>query len=83
VLHELARAIYVGQAERAGTYPKDVVVDEVLVLDSRLVDPVNISSLHQMVLGDGQAVRAPVHLTGSREYDLHCWVEAAARFEDR
>ena len=56
VLDQLARTVDVGQAQRAGAHAEHVVVHEMVVLARRLVDAVHVGWLHQVLLGDGQAV---------------------------
>ena len=83
VLQQLARAVHVGQAQRAGADAEHVVVEQMVVLARGLVDAVDVGRPHEMRLGHGQAVGLAVHLPRAREHDLHRRVVVAARLEDR
>src|SRR5258708_6385293 len=48
VADQLARAVDVGQAERAATDPEHVVVDQVVVLTGGFVDAVDVSRPYEM-----------------------------------
>ncbi len=80
---QLARTVHVGQAQRARPHLEDVVVQQVVVLAGRLVDPVDVDRAHEMIFGDRQGVGLAVHLARAREHDLDARVELPARLEDR
>src|SRR5687767_12085765 len=82
VLDQLSWPVDVRESQRACAYAEHVVVQEVVVLAGGLVDPVHVGWLDEVLLGHGQRVRAAVHLSGSREDDLHGWIVAAAGLED-
>ena len=82
VLDELTRPVHVGQPERARAHAEHVVVDEMVVLAGRLVDPVDVGRAHEMALIDRKRVGAPVHLARTGEDDLHLRVVVAARLEN-
>ena len=83
MFQQLSRPVHVRQSERARAHAEDVVVDQVVVLARRLVDAVDVGRPHEMRLGDGQEVRAPVDLSRAGEDDFHRRVVVAARFEQR
>ena len=62
VPQQLARAVDVGQPQRAGAHAEDVVVDQMVVLAGGLVDAVDVGRPHQVPLGDRQVVRLAVDL---------------------
>ena len=82
-LMQLARAVDVGQPQRAGADAEDVVVDEVVVLAGRLVDAVDVGRPHEVRLVDRQRVGPAVDLPRAGEDDLHRRVVVAARLEHR
>ncbi len=83
VLHQLARTVDIGQAQRAGADAEDVVVEDVIVLAGRLVDAVDVGGPHEVRLGDRERVGLPIYLARAGEHDLHARVVAAAGLEER
>ena len=62
VLDQLARAVDVGQPQRAGAHAEDVVVEQVVVLAGRLVDAVDVGRPDQVAArrpAGGPACRRP------------------------
>ena len=70
-LMQLARAVDVGQAQRAGADAEDVVVDQVVVLAGRLVDAVDVGRPHEVRFVDRQRIGPAVDLARAGEDDLH------------
>ena len=66
---QLARAVDVGQPQRAGADAEDVVVEQVVVLAGRLVDAVDVGGPHEVLLVDRQAIRPAVDLARAGEDD--------------
>ena len=83
VFDQLARAIDIGQPQRRSTDAEDVVVDEMVVLAGRLIDPVDVSRPNQMFLGDWQIFRLAIDLTGARIHHLDAGIVPPARLEQR
>ena len=83
VLDQLARAVDVGQPQRAGAHAEDVVVEQMVVLARGLVDAVDVDRPHQVVLVDRQAIRLAVDLARAGEDHLDRRIELAAGLEHR
>ena len=83
VLDQLARAIHVGEAQRRGADAEHIVVEQVVVLARRLVDPVDVGRPHQVALVHRQVIGAAVDLARAGIDHPHRRVVASAGFEHR
>ena len=81
MFQQLARTVDVGEPQGTGAHAEDVVVDEMVVLAGRLVDPVDVGRPHELRFGDRQRIGPPVHLARAGEHDFHLRIVVAARLE--
>ena len=83
VTDQLTRAVDVREAQRTGADAEDVVVHEVVILASSLVDSVDVGGLDEVMFGDRQRVGPAVDLACPGKHHFHCGIVVAARFKDR
>ncbi len=83
VADQLPRAVDVGQTQRAGAHPEDVVVEQMVVLAGDLVDAVDVGGADEMRLGDRQRLGAAIDLPGAGVDHLGAGVVVAAGLEQR
>ena len=83
MLDQLARAVDVGQPQRAGADAEHVVVEQVVGLAGRLVDAVDVGRPDQVRLVDRQAVGPAVDLARAGVDDADPRVVLAAGLEHR
>ena len=82
VLHQLARAIGVGKAQRSGAQTIGVIIDNVIPLARQFVNAIDISWVLQMLFVQRQIMGLAILLARTRVDHFNSGVFMPASFQD-